>query len=274
MMTNSLLRSILIFLLLASAGYTQATVELRSDLRQVHAVAPGTSQTGSIVLHNVGDEVQVVRVTQTDYTFNAEGNTDYGEAGMLERSNANWISVSTTEFEIGPGERYTLAYQVAVPEGILASGSYWSIIMLEPGNSIQPEADTAQETVGFQFRPIVRYAVQIVTDFDGTGSNALEFDNPQIFQNENSTVLTTDLFQHGELMTRPEVFLELYNQAGELVGRFESQLVTLFPDTSVRKTFDLGALTEGDYVAVVLADAGGSDVFGVRYNLNVTASNE
>lgn len=65
------------------------------------------------------------------------------------------------------------------------------------------------------------------------------------------------------------MYLELHDKSGTQVDRFGDQQRRLFPGTSVRQDFELGSLPPGEYTAVVIADAGGEDVFGTRYTLNV-----
>jgi hypothetical protein len=55
------------------------------------------------------------------------------------------------------------------------------------------------------------------------------------------------------------------------VGRFEAGAERIFPGSSVRSQFQLGALAAGTYQALVIADAGDVGVFGARYTLEVTA---
>lgn len=70
-------------------------------------------------------------------------------------------------------------------------------------------------------------------------------------------------------LLQPTARLELYDRSGAQVRRLEAQVERIFPDTSVRQNFDLGKLAPGDYTAVVIVDAGGDDVFGARYILEV-----
>jgi len=252
----------------ASPADTTA-VQLASLLRQVVTVAPGGSYEGEIVMVNGSDQATTVQVSQVDF-LPSEAGVGYPEPGSLPRSNARWLEVVRSDVQIPAGEQAVVPYSIKVPKDSSLAGSYWSMILLTPSDAAgvqETQEGEVQTTVRTQFR----YGVSVVTNLGDSGAGGLSFDNPQFMRPQDgaATHLQVSLQNTGERLLNPEVQLELYNESGAQVDRFEAQAERIFPGTSVRQDFDLGSLNPGVYTAVVIADAGGEDVFGTRYTLNV-----
>jgi hypothetical protein len=232
--------------------------------------APGETYNGSIRLENTTDEPQEAKVYQTDYVFFADGKTLYGEPGTTERSNARWISISPTYLTIPPGEEVTVSYTVAVPSASRA-GTYWSMVMVEGIRKGSAESSVREPNAQVQFgiRPTIRYGVQIATHVQGPAESRIEFTNTRVDQGEaGHAVLRFDIENAGERAHRVALSAELYDAQGNPVGEFSNQRGLLYPGTSVRQEFDLGALPTGAYTVLLLADTGGDEIFGARYQLS------
>jgi len=279
--TILLLRAPAIFLttlLLVAAGFSAAqatppagagSVQLASPLREVLSVAPGGSYEGEIVLVNGSGQATTVLVSQVDFLPTEEG-VSYLEPGSLPRSNARWFEVSLGDVQIPAGQQVVVPYSIKVPNDPSLAGSYWSMILLTPSDATgvqETQEGEVQTTVRTQFR----YGVSVVTNLGDSGESRLSFENPQFVRPEDGAAahLQVSLQNTGERLLEPEVQLELFDAGGTQVDRFEAQAERIFPSTSVRQSFDLGTLAPGEYTAVVIADAGGEDVFGTRYTLNV-----
>ncbi len=86
------LRGICLIPILASC--LTAQVSIIGELSQDKEAYPGDVYSGTIVIRNDTNEPQEAKVYQTDYTFQFNGTNNYGEPGMLPRSNAKWITFS------------------------------------------------------------------------------------------------------------------------------------------------------------------------------------
>ena len=68
---------------------------------------------------------------------------------------------------------------------------------------------------------------------------------------------------------RPLVWVELYDDIGNHVGTYEGRTIRTYPGTSVRYTIDIDEVGLGTYKALVVADCGGDDIFGINYTVQV-----
>ena len=99
-----------LFLVPILALYLNAQVSIIGELSQDKDALPGDVYTGTIVIRNDTNEPQEAKVYQTDYTFQFNGTNNYGEPGLLPRSNAKWIAFS-------PGRGYIDGLFVIRPDG-------------------------------------------------------------------------------------------------------------------------------------------------------------
>lgn len=257
---------------LSTAGAAQIAV-LSNNVEEKE-IGPGSTYTGAIRVKNTTSEPQEAKVYQTDYHFSADGRTEYGAPGSVQRSNAAWVTLNPTYITVPAGEEVLVNYRVNVPAAAAAPliGTFWSMVMVEgiKKGSAESSAGGAGRNVQVQMgiQPTIRYAVQIVTHIAGTGERKVEFAGTQVVGSRGGgKTLELDVLNTGERAYRPEVWVELFNAQGTQVGTFRSTRGLIYPNTSVHQSFDLGAIPAGTYQALVAADAGGESVFGAQYTL-------
>lgn len=267
-----LLTAIIIAALHGLPAVAAAQIAIISESVLERPAAPGESYTGVIQLRNSSAEPHDARVYQTDYLFYADGRNIFGIPGSAPRSNARWITFTPDYVTVPAGQTVAVQYSVVVPEGgAQLAGSYWSMLMVE---TVAPNSPESQQQTGAQpqlgLRTTMRYGTQIVTHVTGTGRMELAFDNVAATpaRGTEGANLSLDVTNTGERGARARMTLELYDDAGSLVRKLEQQRGLLFPGTSFRQHFQLGALAPGRYKAVILADAGGDEIFGGEYNVS------
>jgi hypothetical protein len=249
----------------------RAQITVAGTAVEERAARPGESYSGTLTLHNAGKETEEARVYLTDYTFAADGRSAYGAPGSVPRSSARWIVFSPAQVSIPAGGEATVGYTVTLPADAGLAGTYWSMLMVEgiERGSAESAAPGARERVRMGIRPTIRHGVQIATTVQGTGTPAVRFDGTRAYGTGGAKMLELDLSNAGDVAYRPEIRVELYDGAGRAAGSFTSKRGLLYPGTSLRQTFELGALPAGDYQALVVADAGGEEVFGAQYRLKL-----
>lgn len=255
-------------LLLASGVFAQVSVN--SPLSIEIEVLPGSRHTGTIVLENVGSESEEVRLYQTDYRSVRPGSFYYEDPGSQPRSNASWISVAPLRFSIPPGARYLVPYTIDVPADETLSGTYWSVLMIEPVPPTSPESvQAAPDQVAVGVVTLLRYAVRIVTHVGEAGVVQPHVDAVTVELRDGVPTLLVGLSNTGTRMVRLAVWTELYDAAGRMVARREGSGGTLFPGSSLEYRIPLTEIERGAYTALVLLDAGDNNVFGVSISLTL-----
>lgn len=250
---------------IVSSGY--AIIAVMGDLSHERTSAPGETYSGTIVVRNMGDSPEEVKIYQTDYRFNCEGKSFYDEPGNHPRSNAGWITFSPKRVMIPPKEEMSIQFMVEVPASDSLFGTYWSVLMVEPIPRSSPESSLPERTLGIQ--TVVRYAIQIVTHIGDTGTKKVRFMGTQLFRDGEKRIFQVDIENVGDRMLRPSMMLQVFDMEGKEYGPFESEPQRIYPGTSVRHRFDVTSLPKGKYKALVVADCGEEDLFGIHYTLEI-----
>jgi len=257
-------RGAILAVLLTVSGPASGQIVVRGPLAYDHVVSPGSLVAQEFDIENTGEETVTATLYQTDYSFQADGSNEYGEPGSVERSNAPWIRFMPSVATLEAGQIATVRYVVSMPETV--SGSFWSMLMVEGRPGDVSSADP-RGSVGLQ--QITRYGVQIATHVQDTGAALLEFVNGSLEMGDNGAVLSIDILNTGERMLRPGLSLRLVDPEGEELGPFQVEPRRLYPGTSIRARIPLPDVPKGQYSALLVADAGGDDVFGLQMDLTL-----
>ncbi len=258
--------SALLLLRLAIPYAGEAGLAIVDGLTRERMVKVGEKHQGVIFVRNTGEETQEAKLYQTDYQFFFDGRSIYDDPGNTPRSNADWIVFSPKRLTIPPQEEVAVNYTIIVPDDKSLVGTYWSMLMVEGISKGSLEASMlGQGALGI--RQVVRYGIQMVTHIGDSGLGKLEFLDVNLLKEGDKKLLKIDIENVGERWLKPLLWVELYNQQGNSIGRFEGGRLRVYPGTSVRYEVDLSQVLKGEYRALVVADCGGDDLFGATYTL-------
>lgn len=258
-------RKFLSFLILAIIPLcTFASVEVIGSLRQTFNSNPGDVVKGQIRIQNNEAKDQEVRIYQTDLLYNLQEQTFYDEPGAHKRTNSNWIQYSPKTVILKSKESRTVDYEITVPQSDSLKGTYWSVIMVEGVNPIDPNVK-GELTIS----TVTRYAVQIINEMNEKGNGSLKFLEPTLIKTDDKKLyLAVDLQNDGDRYISPEVSMELYDEDGNLVKTITASKKGLYPGTSIRAKLDLEGLpSKKTYKAMIVAAGADNDVFGLEYTL-------
>ena len=251
-----------LFLLLLSVS-CHASVEVIGSLKHLYKGMPGEVYTGEIKLQNSGDTDQEVRVYQTNLLYNFEEFTYYEESSSHPRSNKGWINFSPKTLVIKAKEVRYIQYEITIPDSSSILGTYWSVIMVEGVNQIDPNQEGE-----LKINTVTRYAIQMVTEINDPGEGSLKFLKPTLVTEGEKLFLAIDLVNTGEHYIAPELSMELFDESGVSVKVLKARKKALFPTTSARFRLDLQDLqSEKTYECLIIAAGDNDDVFGLEYTL-------
>lgn len=256
-------------LVLAAWGSTSAVegIVIEGGLTHEQVVQPGKTVTGVIVIKNESDVEKGINIYKTDYLFYADGTNKYGKPGTMPRSCANWVRHTPSRTFIKPHSESEIFYTVKVPEVDTLAGTYWCIFMVEPipDNLVDPEV--REKSVGVRVK--WRYGVQLVLQMGNTGTKEMQFTNTSLVKNNEKRILQVDIENTGEKWLKPLVWVELFRADGTVQGKYSSTVMRCYPETSIRHEFDLTGVPQGTYKALIVADCGDDDLFGINYTIKL-----
>ena len=260
------MKSFLFVLFLTFSNFSLlANIVVLNGLSHHHKMIPGETYTGQIIIQNTKESEQMVSLYLRDYLFYKSGEIKYDEPGNMARSNTHWIKLSPANAILSPLEKKVISYEIKVPEQLSLDGTFWSVVMLE---SKRPVGDNAYQT-GLQINTQVRYAVQLITNVGTKHSGkGLEISDVRLTKIKRAPAISVDVANAGAWLLTPHITIELFDNQGNSVGVFRTSKRKTFPQTSLRFLLNLEGTSPGSYKALLLADCGEENVYGM--NLNIT----
>jgi hypothetical protein len=239
-------------------------VVLSGDLTRVYELGPGGHAEGRLLLHNPTGETHNARIYQTDYLFTASGAAIYGEPGRSPRSTARWIELGEREAVLAPEETRAVPFKINVPTSSHLSGTYWSIIMVEPVGDLPGPSSPHTVTV----RSIMRYGVQVVVQIGTIAQAKPSISHQAIVDDRGRHVLAFDLANDGERWLQPRIEVRLFDSQGHALPALSGRKARVYPGTSVHHAIELPTLPAGDYVALIVFDSD-DETYGAQYRFHL-----
>lgn len=265
LLTNRIMRHVLVATaMIIAPAVARAQIAVIGSTVEERDAAPGQRYEGTIVVRNLTNQPQPVRIYQTDYRFFADGTSHFDSAGSQPRSNAAWLRPSISSLTIPPGTDVNVSYAVTVPAVDTLRGTFWSAVMIEGAPTAAPSAGAHEIGLG----AVVRYAVQVATQLPTAGSRRVRMAKAGFLPDSAGTRTLAMLVENtGERAYRPNLWVELYDATGAQRARLEKQRGLLYPGSSLLQRFTFPTLPAGTYKAVVFADTGDETVSAAQYTL-------
>lgn len=261
-------------------GTTFGALAVIGNMTHVYDSHAGDKHVGAVTVMNTSTKPMTAKIYVSDYLFESGGKVFFKPPSNRERCNAPWMKLAFNRIELPPNAKEEIAYEINVPKDPNLSGSYWSTILIEP----EPEVE--KNTKGVGITPVFRSAVQVINRI-GNGQAALDAiahgfkpvvdGKGQPVMKNNQEVLDPRRFFVGIKNTgtkdlSTEVSVEVTNAQGDTVYSRTGNRTRLYPTTSSDFFFDLSSVNPGNYHVFVMMDAGGDDMFGAHYNVQVPAA--
>jgi hypothetical protein len=269
-------------LLVLAGGFAApagAQISVRSRLSDDRDVQPGSAYEGTVLVKNESTDPREVKLYLNDYLFFYDLQSHFDAAGSHARSNADWVTFGPDHLTLAPGEGREIGYVVQVPAQVGSappSGSYWSVLMIEEVAAGSPEStlSSAEDVPQLGVRQVTRYGVQLATHIAGTGEPDVAFIGVDLYEDEEGArILQTNVENTGDVMVQPVVWVELYDEMGTILARYEGTRNRMYPGTSVPQYTDVSGLGPGIYEALIVVDTGGDYIFGAQYTVELKEPN-
>ncbi|MBK1898269.1 DUF3324 domain-containing protein [Chryseobacterium sp. YIM B02567] len=247
--------------------FLHASIVVLNGLTHNYKVENGQVYKGKIAIENTANKPQNVKLFLQDFAYHADGTINYTTPHTNERTNTDWIKLNTNFITLKAKEKTEVYYEITIPNQAINPGSYWSVIIVEPVEDIKP-TDSKQ---GVNITSIVRYAIQVITDYDSEKVKPdLKFESVKIDKEEGKQILKIAIANKGEIYCKPFASIEIYNKkSGQKVGTFSTQAMGLLPTTSKSFPIDISKMPPDKYNAVIIATDEDENAFALNVELEV-----
>ncbi|PRD54661.1 WxL protein host-binding domain-containing protein [Sphingobacterium gobiense] len=246
---------------------SHASIVVLNGLTHTYKTEKAKVYSGKIELQNTGTGPKSVKLYLQDISYSFDGTIHYTAPHTNKKTNADWIKLSTNLVNLKANQSVEIIYQVTVPDSVVREGSYWSTIIIEPVEEINPNTSNS----GVQITSIVRYAIQVITDYVNSPIKPeLKFEKFGVEKNGRNKILQVALSNKSEIYCRAITSIELYDSEGKQIeGQLESPVMGLLPGNSKTFNIELGNITPGKYKAVVFASDQEENTFAMNIDLEI-----
>lgn len=265
------MKSITVFLTLAAllaSSALHAGIAIFGELTRQYQTEAGSEIKGSIQLNNRGETVEQYRISLYDYRFSITGGSEYLPAASIPRSNAKWVQITPETGSITPGETVDVAFTISIPSEEDLSGTYWSVLMIDPvyAEPSAPELEDGQHL--FQVHQRIRYAIQLVTHIGSDGKADVRIGDKKLITKEGKSIFLLDVINEGTKWIYPHGIVTIFDSQGEIVKEIDLNKARVYPQTSIQHKIDLGELASGQYTIMSVFE-GEDETFATQYRINI-----
>lgn len=256
-----LFRRITLALFVAAAApildhaHAQGGAALLDPASVIHQGIRGETINATVRISNPAPTALNLGLYLSDWTFDPIGQFTFTEAGTLERSASDWITLPTATLHLGPHETVQLPYEVAVPRDA-ASGTHWAVIFAE-GEPSDPVPGQAATSISVRVGHIVYVNLP---ELESSGTITGMFATPPSSPTETYTVIA-QYANTGNVGQGVEGTFTLRDERGEAVIEAQIQRSVVLPGTE--RAFQInvvGPLPAGNYTALVVLNYGSDEV--------------
>ncbi|MFZ4931956.1 hypothetical protein [Chryseobacterium sp. Mn2064] len=260
-------RILLLITLILQFSFLHAGIVILNGLTHSYKIENGKVYKGKVAIENTGNNPQSVKLYLQDFSYNADGTTQYATLQTNKRTNGEWIKFNTNLITLKGKEKTEVFYEITVPNQITDPGSYWSVIIVEPVEDIKP----SDNKPGVSITSIVRYAIQVITDYEGDKAKPdLKFESVKVEKEEGKQTAKIAIANNGNLYCKPTATIEIYNRkTGVKVGTFSSITMGLLPSTSKTFYIDISKVPPDKYKATIMATDEEENAFALNVELEV-----
>lgn len=260
-------RFVLFIACLLLGVWAHAGIVIHNGLTHIFKVKSGEVYKGVISLENTAKAPQNVKVYMQDVRYKWSGEIYYTNPQSHDHSNAAWIRLGGTQLTLQAGEKADLPYEIWVPQNLREASSYWSVIIIEPENPIEPD----KIGKGITIHSVVRYAIQIITNYntDELKPN-LKFEHIKVEKEQNNRILKVAVSNLGSVFCKSIVSADLYDRRnGQKIGTYQSVPMSLLPGNSKSFFIDISSVPRGQYTSVIMAVDEDENAFALNAELDI-----
>jgi hypothetical protein len=240
------------------------SIVVLNGLTHTHTGIEGSVVVGKIKLRNDGQTDEKFISYQQDLIFYCGKEDNFSDSISHDRSMKKWLKTSVDERVLTPGEEYELSYTINIPKESIEKGTYWTVIMIEPGEPV-----TTKQESGLKINTKVRYAVKVLLDVNLFEYPKLIFENI-VFKKITSTsrMIEISLKNNGLFAVSTKLQIEIYDAKGVKLKTIDAKQRRVFPDKCSQFEIEVTDLPSGKYDAILVAD-NGQDLIGSNLAIEI-----
>lgn len=217
-------------------------------------VDPGKEKSQTITIENNSKTSCSFRVNYQDFEINTKGDSEFHEAGSLENSISEFLSIDQESITISPESSANISITVRIPEEETKDQSSWGVLMLESvqDNKLKTSEGQKKET---QTSATLTMGVSIFQNPTNAENNQVDITNLIFEKKATNDNLHLKLKNKGDGISVCKAYISLTNLSTGEKSKIGGERFTLLPGCRRNVEYKLSTkLPEGKYIAIGIID--------------------
>ena len=235
----------------------------------VYSITPGASQTGAIIVSNVGNASGTVKLFTADATTGRTTGTVYETDKQPTRA-GSWVTLSSTAVTLAPGGHKQVAFTVHVPAGTPA-GQWVGGLVAETSHQLTGSKSKQKANVQIKIRDLTIIAVQ--ANVPGPLRTGFVIGKVTTGGQRGFQQVIVHIASTGNALVKPTGRVTIFDSKSRLVQTVPFKMDTFLPLTAIDYPLLLKkALPAGDYRASVTLRVPGGPIVRANPTFSVSAA--
>ncbi len=235
----------------------------------VYSITPGASQTGAVIVSNVGNASGTVKLFTADATTGRTTGTVYETDKQPTRA-GSWVTLSSTAVTLAPGGHKQVAFTVHVPPGTPA-GEWVGGIVAETSHQLTGSKSKQKANVQIKIRDLTIIAVQ--ANVPGPLRSGFVIGKVTTGGQRGFQQVIVHMASTGNKLVKPTGRVTIFDSKSKLVQTLPFKMDTFLPLTAIDYPLLLKkALPAGDYQASVTLRVPGGPIVRANPTFSVSST--
>lgn len=235
----------------------------------VYSLSAGASQTGAIIVSNVGNASGTVKLFTADATTGRTTGTVYETDKQPTRA-GSWVTLSSTAVTLAPGGHKQVAFTVHVPPGTPA-GEWVGGIVAETSHQLTGSKSKQKANVQIKIRDLTITAVE--SNVPGPRRTGFVIGKVTTGGQRGFQQVIVHIASTGNALVKPTGRVTIFDSKSRLVQTLPFKMDTFLPLTAIDYPLLLKrALPAGDYQAAVTLRVPGGPIVRANPTFSVSSA--
>jgi hypothetical protein len=243
---------------IANIGSNAQSVRIQPTVYDLH-LSNNESLTQTLSISNTSNKPVAFQLYLGDWLRDTSGGHQYFKPDTLNRSCANWVSISKNYVVIEPQKTEELTLKFKAPEDVAKFKEMrWAMLFLESAPATDEEMKESKQ-LQTQVKQILRVGIHIYQTPPAVTKRSIKVLELKSL-NDNNNSFDFWLQNTGDVMLQCKADLELTNVADGKTVKLEKVEFPIFPEGKRKVNFKLPAdLPKGTYSLLAKVDIGEDD---------------